>query len=58
MFKLKSRKFWFAIALTVLFIVMKWFGKLDDDNFVQAVLTMFGIYSGANVVTKFTGSKP
>ena len=54
MFKLKSRKFWFAIALTVLFIVMKWFGKLDDDNFVQAVLTLFGIYSGANVATKFT----
>lgn len=52
--KLKSRKFWLAIILTAIFIIMKWFNKLDDSNFMQGILTLFGIYAGANVVTKFT----
>lgn len=53
MHKLKSRKFWLAIILTAIFIIMKWFNKLDDSNFMQGILTLFGIYTGANVVTKF-----
>ncbi|ABR31288.1 hypothetical protein SU69_07315 [Thermosipho melanesiensis] len=51
--KLKSRKLWLALALIVVFTLLLWFEKLDADNYTQAVLTLFGIYSGANVLTKF-----
>jgi len=53
--KLSSRKLWLALALIVLFSIMLWFGKIDTENYTQAVLTLFGIYSGANVLTKFVG---
>jgi len=53
--KLSSRKLWLALALIVLFSVMLWFGKIDTENYTQAVLTLFGIYAGANVATKFAG---
>ncbi|OOC42199.1 hypothetical protein [Thermosipho sp. 1074] len=53
MHKLKSRKLWLALVLIALFTVLLWFNKVDPENYVQAVITLFGIYSGANVVTKF-----
>ncbi|MBB6061874.1 amino acid permease [Thermosipho japonicus] len=51
--KLSSRKLWLALALILVFTVLLWFGKLDTDNYTQSVLTLFGIYSSANVLTKF-----
>ncbi|EKF49543.1 hypothetical protein H17ap60334_05007 [Thermosipho africanus H17ap60334] len=51
--KLTSRKLWLALVLMVVFTVLLWFGKLDTENYTQSILTLFGIYSGANVLTKF-----
>jgi len=51
--KLTSRKFWFAIALSVLLVVLLWYGKIQSNDFIEALMTLFGIYSGANVITKF-----
>lgn len=53
--KLKSRKLWLTIILMGIFSFMAWFDKLDSENYIQAMLTLFGIYSGANVLTKFVG---
>jgi len=53
--KLSSRKLWLSIVLIALFTILLWFGKIDTENYTQAVLTLFGIYSGANVLTKFVG---
>jgi len=55
--KLTSRKFWFAIGLTVLITVLVWYGKINSSDYVEALLFLFAIYSGANVATKFTSKK-
>ncbi|WP_126992265.1 hypothetical protein [Thermosipho globiformans] len=52
--KLKSRKLWLALILMVLFTVLVWIGKLGEENYINAMLWLYGVYSGANVLTKFT----
>ena len=51
--KLKSRKLWLALVLMGVFTFLVYFGKIDASNYTEAMLTLFGIYSGANVLTKF-----
>jgi len=55
--KLTSRKFILAMLLTVIFTCLIWFGKIGSDDYINAMMTLFGIYSGANVVTKFFSAK-
>ncbi len=55
--KLTSRKFILAVLLTVIFTFLIWFGKVPSDDYINAMMTLFGIYSGANVVTKFFSTK-
>ena len=51
--KLTSRKFILAMLFTVIFTFLIWFGKVSSDDYINAMMTLFGIYSGSNVVTKF-----
>ena len=53
MYKLTSRKLWMTIGLFVLLTTLIWFNKIDSSDYVHAIMTLFGIYSGANVITKF-----
>ena len=55
--KLTSRKFILAMLFTVIFTFLIWFGKVSSDDYINAMMTLFGIYSGANVVTKFFSAK-
>ena len=55
--KLTSRKFILAKLLTVIFTFLVWFGKVSSDDYINATMTLFGIYSGANVATKFFSAK-
>ena len=55
--KLSSRKLWLGIGIIALLTAMTWFNKVDQNNYVNALLTLFAVYSGANVVTKFTPKK-
>jgi hypothetical protein len=52
--KFKSRKLWLAIILMIVFTVLVWVGKIGEDNYIQAMLWLYGVYSGTNVLTKFT----
>ncbi len=45
------------MLLTVIFTFLIWFGKIGSDDYINAMMTLFGIYSGANVVTKFFSAK-
>ena len=55
--KLTSRKFILAMLLTVIFTFLIWFGKVSSDDYSNAMMTLFGIYSGSNVATKFFSAK-
>jgi hypothetical protein len=55
--KLKSRKFILSLVLMGVFTLMVWFGKLDTENYMQGMLTLYGVYAGANVATKFFYNK-
>ena len=55
--KLTSRKFILAMLFTAIFTFLVWFGKVSSDDYINAMMTLFGIYSGANVVTKFFSAK-
>jgi hypothetical protein len=52
--KFTSRKFLLALLYTGIVVLMKWFGKLEDDTFAQLFIAFFAIYCGANVTSKFT----
>lgn len=44
-----SRKFILAMVIFVVITLLFWFGKLDQDGFVQILIWNFAIYSGGNV---------
>jgi hypothetical protein len=55
--KLSSRKLWLAIILMIVFTVLVFFGKIGEDNYINAILWLYGVYAGTNVLTKFTTPK-
>ncbi|MEM4546839.1 MAG: hypothetical protein QW328_08790 [Nitrososphaerota archaeon] len=52
--KYKSRKFILALVLIAVVIVLKWFEKLDNNNFANLLVAFFAVYCGSNVASKFT----
>lgn len=53
MFKLNSRKLWFAIAAALIVAVMTWFGKVSSTDFIEFLKWDLGIYVAGNVGAKF-----
>lgn len=51
--KFTSRKFILAGIVLAAVIVMRWFNRVGDNTFRDLVITILGIYSGANVASKF-----
>lgn len=51
--KFTSRKFILALILIAVVILMRWFNKIDVDNFSHMLIAFFGVYCGSNVVSKF-----
>lgn len=52
--KLSSRKLWLALVLMALFTFLIIVGKIGEENYINAMLWLYGVYSGTNVLTKFT----
>jgi len=52
--KWKSRKFILALLLMAVVIILRWFDRIDNDNFANLLIALFGIYCGSNVVSKYT----
>lgn len=55
--KLKSRKFVMGVVLTALFTILLLLNKLPPDDFLFGTLTLYGIYTGANVMVKYLYNK-
>jgi hypothetical protein len=55
--KLSSRKFIMAIAILAIAIIYFSIGKLTENTFAEILFTIYGIYAGANVTTKFLTKK-
>jgi hypothetical protein len=52
--KWKSRKFILALLLMAVVIILRWFDRIDNNNFANLLIALFGIYCGSNVVSKYT----
>jgi hypothetical protein len=52
--KLGGRKFVMAVVLLVLNFILFYVGKIDGKTWEWLSTSLFGIYVGGNVVTKFT----
>jgi hypothetical protein len=42
-----------AIIIFVIVLVYFTFGKISEENFIQVLFTVYGLYVGGNVTTKF-----
>lgn len=51
--KFLSRKFIMAIIIFVIVLVYFTFGKISEENFIHVLFTVYGLYVGGNVTTKF-----
>lgn len=49
-----GRKFFLTVVLLIIFTAFVVIGKMDVDQFITAVLVNLGIFSGANVIQKFS----
>lgn len=38
----------------IVFTILIYVGRLSEDNYVEVMLWLYGIYAGTNVATKFT----
>ena len=55
--KLKSRKFILSVIIFIITIVLFLANKLSEDGFLQTLMTIYAIYVGGNVTTKFIQRK-
>lgn len=51
--KLSSRKFLMSLFIFVITLVLFVFGKISEDGFLQTLMTVYAIYVGGNISTKF-----
>ena len=49
-----GRKFVLTVAIMIIFTIFVIVDKMTADQFIAAVLVNLGIFSGANVVQKFS----
>lgn len=51
-YKLKSRKLWILLVLTVVMITLTYTGHVTSDDLTQFLTWGYGIYATGNIVTK------
>ena len=56
--KVKSVKLWLLLLLISFVGLLTYIDKVDGRDYVNFIIAMFGIYTGGNVGSKFSGKNP